>query len=352
MEKGDHAMISFAGGLVALVLGSIGIVVWWSSFLEIFMGVIPLILILGGALATYLEIKELKYKKSAESFDADKDDLKRGSRPLKPELNELKDKTLIIDNAERGGSGRMNNDNLVPSADLIQRQNIGDGNFIEIGDGMIAGLISMGYLKPNYRILDVGCGLGRLARPLTKFLDHSGEYYGFDIAKDSIEWCESHYSVYENFHFLWADLHSKFYNPDGKLGASSHEFPYQNDFFDFVMLTSVFTHLMPADVDNYLSEIARVLKSNCRCYATYFLLREEEKVKIENSPSDGQTVNTPIDGGYIRDANIPEKMVLLEEQPIIDLYHKHNLEIERITYGTWCGRPQGNYQDEIVSIKR
>ena len=84
-------MMALAGGLVALILGIIGIMVWWSFFLKALMAGIPVMLILGGALATYLGIEELKDKKAAESFDTDKDDLKREVDTLKQELKEIKD---------------------------------------------------------------------------------------------------------------------------------------------------------------------------------------------------------------------------------------------------------------------
>jgi len=85
-------MMALAGGLVALVLGIIGIVVWWSFFLKALMAGIPVMLILGGALATYLGLEEMKDKKAAESFDTGKDDIKREVDTLKQELKELKDK--------------------------------------------------------------------------------------------------------------------------------------------------------------------------------------------------------------------------------------------------------------------
>jgi uncharacterized membrane protein YqjE len=88
-------MTALAGGLVALILGIIGIVVWWTYFLKALMAGIPVMLLLGGALATYLGIEEMKDKKAAESFDTEKDDLKREVDTLKQELKDLKqeDKT-------------------------------------------------------------------------------------------------------------------------------------------------------------------------------------------------------------------------------------------------------------------
>ncbi len=85
-------MMALVGGLVALILGIIGIIVWWGYFLKALMAGVPVLLILGGALATYLGIEEMKDKKASESFDTDKDDLKREVDSLKQEIKELKDK--------------------------------------------------------------------------------------------------------------------------------------------------------------------------------------------------------------------------------------------------------------------
>jgi hypothetical protein len=48
------------GGIVALIIGFIGLVVWWFVFLRVLKGVVPIILVLGGALAVYLGIEDIK----------------------------------------------------------------------------------------------------------------------------------------------------------------------------------------------------------------------------------------------------------------------------------------------------
>ncbi len=53
-------MTALIGGIAALVLGIVGIIVFWKSFLMLLGGGIPLVLILGGALATYLGLEEFK----------------------------------------------------------------------------------------------------------------------------------------------------------------------------------------------------------------------------------------------------------------------------------------------------
>jgi hypothetical protein len=83
-------MAALAGGLVALVLGIVGIIAWWDEFVVLLMGAIPIMLIFGGALAAYLGFEEIKDKQTSESFDAGKEDLQQEVETLRRELKELK----------------------------------------------------------------------------------------------------------------------------------------------------------------------------------------------------------------------------------------------------------------------
>src|SRR3972149_1533546 len=54
-------MTALFGGIVALVLGVVLLLEWWQSFLHILQGSIPVLLLAGGGLATYLgggEVRE------------------------------------------------------------------------------------------------------------------------------------------------------------------------------------------------------------------------------------------------------------------------------------------------------
>jgi len=83
-------MAALAGGLGALVLGIIGIIIWWGEFLDILMGGVPAIFILGGALAAYLGFEEIKDKRTAETFQDSSGDLKQEVESLKEEIKEIK----------------------------------------------------------------------------------------------------------------------------------------------------------------------------------------------------------------------------------------------------------------------
>ena len=89
-------MAALVGGLVSLVLGIIGIIYWWGYFVKALAAGIPALLILGGALATYLGIEEWKDRRSAEKFDEkpkeepDTSKLKKEVESIKKEVEDLK----------------------------------------------------------------------------------------------------------------------------------------------------------------------------------------------------------------------------------------------------------------------
>ncbi|MBF0528480.1 MAG: hypothetical protein HQK55_04250 [Deltaproteobacteria bacterium] len=88
-------MMTLVGGIVALILGVIGLFVWWDPFLRLLQAGIPLVLILGGALATYLGIEEWKDSKSLaepglRAPDPEVERYKAEAEKYKSELEALK----------------------------------------------------------------------------------------------------------------------------------------------------------------------------------------------------------------------------------------------------------------------
>ncbi len=53
-------MKTLIGGAIAVLLGVVGLAVWFSEFLELLAGCVPLVLLLGGGLGLYLGFDELK----------------------------------------------------------------------------------------------------------------------------------------------------------------------------------------------------------------------------------------------------------------------------------------------------
>ena len=89
-------MKTLIGGAVAAVLGLIGLSVWFSEFLQILAGAVPIMLLLGGGLALYLGFDELKdtWKKDDTTFETggsdDSEQYKQEIEDLKKEIETLK----------------------------------------------------------------------------------------------------------------------------------------------------------------------------------------------------------------------------------------------------------------------
>jgi SAM-dependent methyltransferase len=240
----------------------------------------------------------------------------------------------------RRGRGR-----LTPPKRLVGA--IGGGDFEAVGRDFLQYFVSLAGLQPHERVLDVGCGSGRMAAPLTDYLS-SGSYEGFDITPDTVRWCQTKITPeFPTFRFRTVDVYSAGFNPEGKFRASEFRFPYEDGAFDFVFLTSVFTHMLPADMENYLSEIARVLRPGGRCFITFFLLSDESERLIREGKS---TLTFEFErGGYrVNLAENPEMAVAYQEAFIRALFEKHGFTLDPIRYGSWCGRAAFTSYQEIV----
>jgi hypothetical protein len=83
-------MKTLIGGAVAAVLGLIGLTVWFSEFLQLLAGAIPVMLLLGGGLALYLGFDEMKDSWKKEDTSADVGPADTDAEKYKSEIDELK----------------------------------------------------------------------------------------------------------------------------------------------------------------------------------------------------------------------------------------------------------------------
>jgi len=74
-------------------------------------------------------------------------------------------------------------------------------------------------------------------------------------------------------------LGSPSYNPHGLDAPTAYRFPFPDGTFDFILLTSVFTHMLEDEMRNYLSEAARLLLPGGRVYATFFLCQDFDEIR-------------------------------------------------------------------------
>jgi SAM-dependent methyltransferase len=230
---------------------------------------------------------------------------------------------------------------------------VGGSDYRRTGDEFLRYFVELARLQPDERVLDVGCGSGRMARPLTGYLRPRGSYDGFDIVPRGIDWAQRTISArFPHFRFQLADVRNDIYNPDGLVPAAEYRFPYADETFDLVVLTSVFTHMRAAEVRHYLDEVARVLRPGGRCLITFFLLNDESRPALAAGASD---FTFRYGEGIVRfdHPTKPEAAVAYEEDAVRAWFDAVGLSTEEpIRYGSWCRRPSSlSYQDILVASK-
>ena len=204
-------------------------------------------------------------------------------------------------------------------------------------------------------VLEVGCGAGRLSRVIADHLAPTGSYVGLDVRAELIRELEARVPpAYPNVHFVEADVQNERYRPRGRLSGAEYEFPFSDEEFDFVFLYSVFTHMMPAEVERYLQEIVRVLKPHGRCVSSYFLLDPVSVAQIEKGVASHLFVHA-LGQHRVVSLEKPEANVAYDEAYIRDLYRRSGLSIiEPVLYGGWSRREGANRgvpQDRIAATK-
>lgn len=115
------------------------------------------------------------------------------------------------------------------------------GNFEAIGIYEHCLLMHHG-LRKDHRIIDVGCGSGRLAVQLKDYL--TGQFIGIDVVPELLEYAKK----------LCGREDWKFYIGPGLA------IPEPEQSADFISFFSVFTHLSHEDSYKYLQDACRVVK--------------------------------------------------------------------------------------------
>ncbi len=165
------------------------------------------------------------------------------------------------------------NDELIPPLALMQKEGISVlEEWFRWGEEWSMLLRFYGGITRTSSVLEIGCGLGRIAFPLRYVLSPQGTYEGFEICRYKVDFLDTFHQAYPNFGFTWADVANDHYNAGGAVLSEQYRFPYANDTFDIVFAASVFTHLLPEASAHYFSEAARVLKPGGKCLFSFFVL--------------------------------------------------------------------------------
>ncbi|MCB9869880.1 MAG: methyltransferase domain-containing protein [Planctomycetes bacterium] len=225
---------------------------------------------------------------------------------------------------------------------------------LAVGGGEFGGLEFLGHfvdlagLEPGHDVLDIGCGIGRMAYPLSFFVADESSYTGFDIVAASIDGARARFRRFERFAFVHADLANGMYNPDGDRSACQYRFPVEDGTVDFAFATSLFTHIDGATTRHYLAETRRALRSTGAGLLTFFLLDDEARALVDAGPRTHAFRNR-FDDGYANDLDSPEAAIGYERSTVESWIASAGMRVDAWHRGSWSGFDSPtSYQDVLV----
>jgi SAM-dependent methyltransferase len=145
----------------------------------------------------------------------------------------------------------------LPTSALRESSSVADlGSWYAIGEAWVhVALSQVRTFEP--RILDIGCGCGKMARFFS--INPRGSYLGLDVFRPSIDWSKQAFIDRPNIRFLHFDVFSPLYNSGGTLNADTTPLPVEDRSADLIICASLFTHLLEPTARHYLKEVRRCL---------------------------------------------------------------------------------------------
>ena len=206
-----------------------------------------------------------------------------------------------------------------PNIGFTPRRAAYAAEFVASGNRVADMLVAYADLQPSQSVLDIGSGIGRIARALTKVLSASGSYHGFDVDPRAVAWCRRAYRTYPNFSFAYAPV--GYINVKGRAPIRGEDFvfPYPDATFDLAFSMSVYTHLSRAIVDHYLAETSRVLRPGGICVNTFFVIDAFALDAMRKQRADRSYLDAG-DGSYVEDLNNPNFGIGFEPDAITSMH--------------------------------
>jgi len=228
--------------------------------------------------------------------------------------------------------------------------NVGAGDWRAVGQAVFDRLRVDGGLTSDSAVLDVGCGTGRVARPLAEFLSAQGGYVGFDVSRRAVEACRRRFGAARpDFRFEWADLRNAHYSPDGDAAEDGYRFPVDDASVDLAFAASVFTHTRLAVLRRYAVEAARTLKPGGRFVFTAYLWNDARAAAVAARTATVRP-RFPWRGSWVVSPRDPESAVAHPEAAVFAALADAGLIVRVVRRGSWA--PDGDYgdlQDLIVA---
>ncbi len=188
-------------------------------------------------------------------------------------------------------------------------------------------MFAHGVVSSQSTIVDIGSGCGRYAHHMRdyNFKDErfTGHYYGIDIDQEMLDWCKQRFDK-ERFTFIHSSHTSKTYE-NAAPGDRRFRFPIEDNSAELVFSTSLYTHLLEEEVENYTQEAFRVLKPGS--YMAMYVF------SMDSPPPTFGTRHTfahRIGPAYVESMANPEAAVAYEDSYLIGVAKKAGFNDARI----------------------
>lgn len=196
------------------------------------------------------------------------------------------------------------------------------------------------HIKEGDKILDFGCGTGRIIKNLQNKVD----IVGIDI-------CRRYYDICLNnkLNVDYVDLFHDEYNPDGKISIHDFKLPYQNKSFDKVLSFYVFNHLYDRYFTQSLVECLRVLKNNGMITMSCMIINDtrEQILKVDGSCKYYQIGEWWFSNEHRQNLNVGVLEKLLRRIVMLN----GGQIIEPIRYCNWSGASKYK-PDDLLLIRK
>lgn len=203
-------------------------------------------------------------------------------------------------------------------------------------------------LRQDARVLDVGCGDGRVAAAFARAEGFTGTYAGVDINRERIGALTRAFAGQPRFRFQHVDLFHSYYNTGGRLDPAAHAYPYPPETFDLIFFNSIFSHLRLSVIANHLRNAKRCLAPGGKVWLTCYLIDEQRE---RDEVGENRRFDQGFDLGYTATPAEPEGIVAYEQARLLSTINEAGLAVEQHIRGHWHGRRHSldqHEQDVIV----
>ncbi len=186
-------------------------------------------------------------------------------------------------------------------------------------------------LRPDSDLLEIGCGMGRLAYALNGFFD-TGTYTGFDVSAAAIAWLDEHYApLLPNFRFDLIDVRNTRYNTEGSTDAEAVRFPYPDDAFDMVCSYAVLIHMPLPEVRHYMGEARRVVRPGGTAIMSVFAVTDPARLPH----TDGEPFTPVGPGTYARKPEAPTHGLAFDHDVLVEVFADAGWGVVDFARGDW-----------------